>query len=71
VVVSYFEWVQGLAEYFWSEDEVNAKLNDIVRRAFNETWEVYEKRGVSLRLASYGLAVQRVSEALTTRGLYP
>jgi glutamate dehydrogenase (NAD(P)+) len=71
VVVSYFEWVQGLAEYFWSEDEVNAKLNDIVRRAFNETWEVYERRGVSMRLASYGLAVQRVAEATTTRGLYP
>jgi glutamate dehydrogenase (NAD(P)+) len=71
VVVSYFEWVQGLAEYFWSEDEVNAKLNDIVRRAFNETWDVYERRGLSMRLAAYGLAVQRVAEALTTRGLYP
>jgi glutamate dehydrogenase (NAD(P)+) len=71
VVVSYFEWVQGLAEYFWSEDEVNAKLNDIVRRAFDETWEVYERRGVSMRMAAYGLAVQRVAEALTTRGLYP
>ena len=71
VVVSYFEWVQGLAEYFWSEDEVNAKLNEIVRRAFDETWEVYEKRGVSMRLAAYGLAVQRVAEATTTRGLYP
>src|SRR5439155_5798637 len=71
VVVSYFEWVQGLQEYFWKEDEVNEKLHDIVRRAFNETWEVYDKRGVSMRIASYGLAVQRVSEALTTRGLYP
>ena len=39
VVVSYFEWVQGLQEYFWKEDEVNAKLNDIVTRAFNENWE--------------------------------
>ena len=38
VVVSYFEWVQGLQEYFWKEDEVNAKLNDIVTRAFDETW---------------------------------
>ncbi len=71
VVVSYFEWVQGLQEYFWKEDEVNAKLNDIVRKAFNETWEVYEKRGTSMRMASYGLAVQRVAEATTTRGLYP
>ena len=39
VVVSYFEWVQGLQEYFWKEAEVNAKLNDIVSRAFEETWE--------------------------------
>ena len=38
VVVSYFEWVQGLQEYFWKEYEVNAKLNDIVVRAFEETW---------------------------------
>jgi len=71
VVVSYFEWVQGLQEYFWSEAEVNARLNDIVRRAFNETWDVYESRAVGMRLAAYGLAVQRVAEATTTRGLYP
>jgi glutamate dehydrogenase (NAD(P)+) len=71
VVVSYFEWVQGLQEYFWKEDEVNARLQDIVRKAFNEAWAVHEGRGVSMRLASYGLAVQRVAEATTTRGLYP
>jgi glutamate dehydrogenase (NAD(P)+) len=71
VVVSYFEWVQGLQEYFWKEDEVNARLKDIVDRAFEETWHVYKSRGVSMRLAAYGLAVQRVAEATTTRGLYP
>jgi glutamate dehydrogenase (NAD(P)+) len=71
VIVSYFEWVQGLQEYFWKEDEVNAKLNDIVTRAFNETWALHEQRGVSMRLGSYGLAVQRVAEATTTRGIYP
>jgi glutamate dehydrogenase (NAD(P)+) len=71
VVVSYFEWVQGLQEYFWREDEVNAKLHDIVARAFEEAWHTHESRGTSLRLASYGLAVQRVAEATTTRGLYP
>jgi glutamate dehydrogenase (NAD(P)+) len=71
VVVSYFEWVQGLQEYFWKEDEVNARLNDISTRAFNETWATREKRGTSMRMAAYGLAVQRVSEATTTRGLYP
>jgi glutamate dehydrogenase (NAD(P)+) len=71
VVVSYFEWVQGLQEYFWKEPEVNAKLNDIVTRAFNETWATHESREVSMRLAAYGLAVQRVAEATITRGIYP
>ena len=71
VVVSYFEWVQGLQEYFWKEAEVNAKLNDITTRAFNETWETQESRQTTTRLAAYGVAVQRVAEATTTRGLYP
>jgi glutamate dehydrogenase (NAD(P)+) len=71
VVVSYFEWVQGLQEYFWKEDEVNARLNEIVRRAFDETWSTYTDRKVSMRMAAYGLAVQRVAEATVTRGLYP
>jgi glutamate dehydrogenase (NAD(P)+) len=71
VVVSYFEWVQGLQEYFWREDEVNAKLHDIVARAFEEAWQTRDRYETSLRMASYGLAVQRVTEATTTRGLYP
>jgi len=71
VVVSYFEWVQGLQEYFWKESEVNAKLNDIVTRAFADTWAAHEQRGVSMRMAAYGLAVERVAEATTIRGLYP
>ena len=71
VVVSYFEWVQGLQEYFWKEDEVNARLYDIVSRAFEETWELQGSRQVPMRLAAYGLAVQRVAEATVTRGLYP
>ncbi|HVP75847.1 MAG TPA: Glu/Leu/Phe/Val dehydrogenase [Gaiellaceae bacterium] len=71
VVVSYFEWVQGLQEYFWKEAEVNAKLNDIVSRAFEATWETAQKRDVPMRVAAYGLAVQRVAEATITRGIYP
>jgi glutamate dehydrogenase (NAD(P)+) len=71
VVVSYFEWVQGLQEYFWKEDEVNKRLNDITSRAFQETWATYEARSTTMRMAAYGLAVQRVSEATLTRGLYP
>ncbi len=71
VVVSYFEWVQGLQEYFWREDEVNAKLHDIVARAFEETWQTRAAKETSLRMAAYGLAVRKVAEATTTRGLYP
>jgi glutamate dehydrogenase (NAD(P)+) len=71
VVVSYFEWVQGLQEYFWKESEVNAKLNDIMSRAFEETWQTSQERDLSMRVAAYGLAVQRVAEATITRGIYP
>jgi glutamate dehydrogenase (NAD(P)+) len=71
VVVSYFEWVQGLQEYFWKESEVNAKLNDIITRAFAETWRAHEERSLPMRHAAYALAVGRVAEATTTRGLYP
>jgi glutamate dehydrogenase (NAD(P)+) len=71
VVVSYFEWVQGLQEYFWKEDEVNERLNDIVTRAFREAWDTHKERQTSLRIASYGIGVRRVAEATVTRGLYP
>jgi glutamate dehydrogenase (NAD(P)+) len=71
VVVSYFEWVQGLQEYFWKEPEVNSKLRDIITRAFNETWHLYEDRQTTMRNAAYGLGVGRVAEATITRGLYP
>jgi glutamate dehydrogenase (NAD(P)+) len=71
VVVSYFEWVQGLQELFWTEAEVNERLQSIVGRAFGETWALHESRDVSLRMAAYGIAVQRVAEASVIRGLYP
>jgi glutamate dehydrogenase (NAD(P)+) len=71
VVVSYFEWVQGLQEYFWKEAEVNQRLNEIVARAFAETWALREAQKVPMRMAAYGLGVQRVAEAAVIRGLYP
>jgi glutamate dehydrogenase (NAD(P)+) len=71
VVVSYFEWVQGLQEYFWKEEEVNDRLNDIITRSFQETLATKEQYGTSMRMAAYGLAVRRVAEATVTRGLYP
>jgi glutamate dehydrogenase (NAD(P)+) len=71
VVVSYFEWVQGLQELFWSESEVNERLRSIVGSAYRETWDLHQSRGVPMRIAAYGLAVSRVAEASTIRGLYP
>jgi glutamate dehydrogenase (NAD(P)+) len=71
VVVSYFEWVQGLQEYFWKEEEVNARLNEIVTKAFRETLHSRDQHRTSMRMAAYGLAVRRVAEATVTRGLYP
>jgi glutamate dehydrogenase (NAD(P)+) len=71
VVVSYFEWVQGLQELFWTEGEVNARLRSIVSNAYRDTWDLHESRGVPMRTAAYGLAVSRVAEASTIRGLYP
>jgi glutamate dehydrogenase (NAD(P)+) len=71
VVVSYFEWVQGLQQYFWSEQEVDSRLDAIITRAFEETWQLHEERELPLRVAAYGLAVQRVANATTIRGIYP
>ena len=70
VVVSYFEWVQGLREYFWKEEEVNQRLDEIVAR-LPGTLAAQQQHGTSMRIAAYGLAVRRVSEATVTRGLYP
>jgi glutamate dehydrogenase (NAD(P)+) len=71
VVVSYFEWVQGLQELFWTEDEVNERLRAIVGNAYRETWDLHQSRKVPMRTAAYGLAAMRVAEASTIRGLYP
>ncbi len=71
VVVSYFEWVQGLQAYFWSEREVNLKLRDIMEKAFDEVYNLSQKKKLSMRNAAYILAVSRVAEAHKVRGLYP
>jgi glutamate dehydrogenase (NAD(P)+) len=71
VTTSYFEWVQGLERYFWSEEEVNSKLKRIMDRAFDSVWEIATQEKVTMRMACYILAVKRVSEAMLLRGLYP
>jgi len=71
VTVSYFEWVQGLQAYFWTEREVNLKLRDIMQKAFDKVYRISEERKITMRKAAYILAVERVAEATRVRGLYP
>jgi glutamate dehydrogenase (NAD(P)+) len=71
VTVSYFEWVQALQEYFWSEREVNLKLRDLMERAFESVYRVHQERKIDMRKAAYVVAVSRVADALRLRGLYP
>ncbi len=71
VTVSYFEWVQGLQSFFWDEQEVNARLERIMVNAFNQVYDGAEQRQIPLRLAAYLVAVRRVADASTTRGIYP
>jgi glutamate dehydrogenase (NAD(P)+) len=71
VTVSYFEWVQDLQSFFWSEDEVNAKLELVMRRAFHEVYEMARKHRTHMRTGAYVLAVGRVADATLVRGLFP
>ncbi len=71
VTVSYFEWVQGLQSFFWSEDEVNKNLEKIMVRAFQDVLAISQRREVNLRIAAYILAIDRVATATLLRGIYP
>ena len=71
VTVSYFEWVQDFSSFFWTEEEINNRLDRIMQEAFRSLWDVKEKHGVTLRTAVYIVACTRVLEARALRGLYP
>jgi glutamate dehydrogenase (NAD(P)+) len=71
VVVSYFEWVQDLQQFFWEEDEVNTKLRQVLDKAFNRVFARVEKDNVSERTAAMAFGVERVRDAKATRGLFP
>jgi glutamate dehydrogenase (NAD(P)+) len=71
VTVSYFEWVQNLDRDFWSIEHVNSKLRAIMNKAFASTLETSLREQVHMRTAAYLLAVQRVADATSVRGLYP
>ncbi len=72
VTASYFEWVQGLQSFFWTEAEVNERLDQIMTRAFSQVHEIYEREAdITTRQAAYMLAVKRVADAIRKRGIYP
>ncbi|MNV85811.1 Glutamate dehydrogenase [compost metagenome] len=71
VTVSYFEWVQDFSSFFWSEDEINARLVRIMQDAFAGVWQVAQDHKVSLRTATFIIACQRILHAREMRGLYP
>jgi glutamate dehydrogenase/leucine dehydrogenase len=71
VTVSYFEWVQNLYNYAWTEDEVNNRLDQKITKAFHEVWDMAQKHKVNMREAAYMVAVDRVAKATKIRGFYP
>ena len=71
VTVSYFEWVQDFSSFFWSEDEINQRLERIMAEAFQAIWQLAADRQLSLRTAAFVIGCSRVLEARAIRGLYP
>lgn len=70
VVVSYFEWVQDLQNFFWTQEEVNKKLRDILIKAFHEVLNMSQKHAVDMRLAALMIGIDRVARAMLWRGFY-
>lgn len=71
VTVSYFEWVQDFSSFFWSEEEINARLDKIMVGALNRVWETAQMHRIPLRTATYAVACERILTARAERGLYP
>ena len=71
VTVSYFEWVQDLSSYFWSEDEINQRLDKLMIQATADVWNTATQKGCSLRTAAYILACERILKARKERGIFP
>ena len=71
VIVSYFEWVQDVQAFFWSEDEINRQLQAVMENAFYQVLEMSQRQKVDLRDAAYMLAIKRVADAMQARGIFP
>lgn len=71
VVVSYFEWVQDIMSFFWDEDEINKRLQNIIVKAFETSFKMSQEKNVDMRAAAMAVSVQRLEKAMLLRGLYP
>jgi glutamate dehydrogenase (NAD(P)+) len=71
VTVSYFEWVQDFSSFFWTEDEINVKLDKIMVGALRNIWDTADSHKISLRTATFAVACERILMARQERGLYP
>jgi glutamate dehydrogenase (NAD(P)+) len=71
VTVSYFEWVQDFSSFFWSEDEINVRLDKIMVDALKKIWDTADRHQISLRTATFAVACERILIAREERGLYP
>lgn len=71
VTVSYFEWVQDFSSFFWTEDEINVRLDKIMVGALKNIWETADRHRISLRTATFAVACERILKAREDRGLYP
>ncbi|WP_269914320.1 Glu/Leu/Phe/Val family dehydrogenase [Acinetobacter sp. HY1485] len=71
VTVSYFEWVQDMASYFWTEEEINERLDKLMIQAINDVWNTAKDKECSLRTAAYILACERILKARKERGIFP
>ena len=70
VIVSYFEWVQDLQNFFWSEEEITNNLQKIIEKSFHETLNLSQKKKVPMRIAALMLGIRKISDAMLIRGLY-
>jgi glutamate dehydrogenase (NAD(P)+) len=71
VTVSYFEWVQDFSSFFWSEDEINVRLDKIMVDALKHIWDKADEHKITLRTATFAVACERILTAREERGLYP
>jgi glutamate dehydrogenase (NAD(P)+) len=71
VTVSYFEWVQDFSSFFWTEDEINLRLDKIMVQALKKIWDTGDRHKISLRTATFAVACERILMARKERGLYP